>query len=105
MRKFLLSALLSSAFCMTSVQGADAVVLDKPEVVVHAKPPRSVKEQRPPSPGPEYLWIDGYQNWNGTAYSWQPGHWERPPHEHAIWMAPRWQRRGGGYVFTPGWWA
>jgi hypothetical protein len=104
MRKLLLSALLSGVFCMTSVQGADMVEPLKSDVIVHKKPPKAAPERHPASPGPDYMWIDGYQLWNGAAYAWQPGHWEKPPHEHAIWMEPRWQRREGGYVFTPGWW-
>ena len=104
MRKFLLSGLLGIAFCVTSVKAADVGVSEKPDMVVHPRPPKVVTERRPPSPGPEYVWIDGYQRWNSSKYAWQPGHWEMPPHEHAVWMAPRWQRREGGYVFTPGWW-
>jgi hypothetical protein len=103
MKRVLLSALFA-AVCMTSTRADDVVEPVHPDIVVHKRPPHAVKERRPPSPGHEYMWIEGYQQWNGTTYAWQPGHWEKPPHDQAIWMAPRWQRREGGYVFTPGWW-
>jgi hypothetical protein len=96
MRNVLLSALLGFVFCMTSASAED--------VAIHARPPKVTAERRPPSLGPEYVWIDGYQRWNGSKYTWQAGHWEMPPHEHAIWMAPRWQRRHEGYFFMEGWW-
>jgi hypothetical protein len=96
MRKFLLSGLLGTAFWITSAQAAD--------MVVHAKPPHVVAEHPSDPPSPGNVWIGGYQRWDGGKYGWQPGHWEMPPHAHAIWMAPRWQRREGGYVFIQGWW-
>jgi hypothetical protein len=104
MRKLLLTALLSTGFCMTSMHAADMAEPLKSDVVVHKKPPKPTAERRPASPGTEYLWIDGCQRWDGDKYVWQSGHWEKPPHEHAIWMAPRWERRNGGYVFMEGWW-
>jgi alpha-mannosidase len=35
---------------------------------------------------------------------WVAGHWERPPHPHAVWVEPRWEHRGHGYVFVEGYW-
>jgi hypothetical protein len=35
---------------------------------------------------------------------WEPGKWEVPPREHAVWVAPRWEHRKDGYVFIEGRW-
>ncbi|MGO4886051.1 MAG: YXWGXW repeat-containing protein [Bryobacteraceae bacterium] len=74
------------------------------EVVVKVAPPAAVVETRPAAPGPGYVWIDGYQNWNGSAYVWVPGRWEMPPRPHARWVAHRWVHRHGGYVMVEGHW-
>jgi hypothetical protein len=109
MRKLLLGTLLGTTLLVGArAQDVDAPVTADPptkgELVVHAKPPRAVKEHPPASPAPGDVWIGGYQEWDGNKFVWQPGHWEKPPHEQAIWMAPRWERRGHDYVFMDGWW-
>jgi hypothetical protein len=96
MRKFILAALLGLSFGIGSAQAA--------EVVVKVTPPHAVREHRPAAPGPRYVWVDGYQSWNGRAYVWVPGRWELPPREHARWVAPKWTHRHDGYVFTEGHW-
>ena len=56
-------------------------------------------------PGPDYIWVDGY--WGGApgGYVWIAGHWERPPHRHAQWFGPRWEKdRDGHYRQTRGEW-
>ena len=47
---------------------------------------------RPPCPGPDYVWIDGYYDYYGRGYNWRPGYWGRRPHHRAVWVAPRWHR-------------
>ena len=74
-------------------------------VVVQEAPPPLIVEVRPPMPGQGYVWIDGYQHWNGRQYEWHRGEWARPPHEHAVWVAPRYEKHDqGGYRYTPGQW-
>ena len=51
------------------------------EVVVRVAPPIAVVETRGPAPGPNHVWIGGYQRWDGNAYAWAPGRWEAPPTE------------------------
>jgi len=75
------------------------------EVVVTVKPPHAVEERRPVSPGRDYVWIGGYHRWDGRAYVWVPGRWERPPHRHAHWVAHHWVKRHGGWVLIEGHWA
>lgn len=74
------------------------------EVIVRVAPPAAIVETRPAAPGAGYVWIGGYHRWNGTAYAWVPGKWELPPRPHARWVAHRWVKRGGGWVFVEGRW-
>jgi hypothetical protein len=74
-------------------------------VIVQEAPPPFIVERRPPMPGPGYLWIDGYQHWNGQRYEWHRGEWVRPPRERVIWVAPRYEKHDqGGYRYVPGQW-
>jgi len=74
------------------------------EVVVRIAPPAAIVETRGVAPGPGYVWIGGYQRWDGAAYAWNAGRWEAPPRPGARWVAHRWERRHGGYVFREGRW-
>ena len=48
--------------------------------------------------------MDGYHRWNGHRYVWVRGHWVRPPHPGAVWVAHRWEQRGDGWVLIEGHW-
>jgi WXXGXW repeat (2 copies) len=64
-------------------------------------PPRPhVVRELPPSPGPEYAWIDGYWYPVRGRYRWHEGYWTRPPYEGARWVAPR----HDGEQFYAGYW-
>jgi hypothetical protein len=91
--------LLSSALGLMILAGSAAA-----QVVVRVGPPAPVVERRVVAPGPGYFWTPGYYRWDGRAYIWAPGAWVRPPRPHAVWVAPRWVHRGGGYVFVEGRW-
>ena len=96
MHKLLLMSVLGLGLGIGASQAA--------EVVVQVGPPRAIVEHRVPRPGPRHVWIAGYHRWDGHAYVWEPGRWEVPPREHAVWVAPRWQHRHDGYVFVEGRW-
>jgi hypothetical protein len=74
------------------------------EVVVAEPPPPVVQEVVVTSPGPGYIWVGGYWGWAHGRREWFPGHWERPPHGYHHWVEPRWEHRGGSYVFVRGYW-
>jgi hypothetical protein len=74
------------------------------EVVVRIAPPAAIVETRGVAPGPGYFWTAGYHRWDGNAYVWVPGTWVLPPRPGARWVAHRWVRRHGGWVFVEGRW-
>ena len=74
------------------------------EIIVRVGPPRAVVERRGPPPGRNYVWINGYQRWDGRTHVWVPGRWELPPRPRARWVEHKWVRRRGGWVFVEGHW-
>ena len=74
------------------------------DVVVRIGPPRPIVERRVVAPGRGYVWVSGYHRWDGRAYAWEPGRWERPPQGHRSWVAHHWVRRNGGWVLVGGHW-
>ena len=84
--------------------GALLVSVAAAEVVIRIAPPRIVVQKRDRAPGRGYVWVRGYQNWDGNQYMWVPGRWEQPPRRGARWQNPRYVRRGGGYVMVEGRW-
>ena len=84
--------------------GGLAVQASAADIIVKIEPPHAVVEKRPVAPGPEFVWIDGYHRWDGNAYVWVPGRWDKPPRPHAHWIAHRWVKRGGGWVLVEGHW-
>jgi len=73
-------------------------------VYVRTPPPPDVVEVRGAAPGPGFVWIAGYQSWNGSAYVWIPGRWERPPRGRGRWQRGHWVHRRGGWVWVEGRW-
>src|SRR2546430_1200579 len=68
------------------------------ETVVAEAPPVPQVEAVTPAPNPEFYWIPGYWSWNG-GWVWIGGRWGPRPHPHAVWVGPRYVRRGHGYVY------
>jgi hypothetical protein len=95
LKKVLLGLAFASALTLSAVGQ---------EVIVRVAPPRPLVEKRVVAPGPGFVWIDGYHRWDGNAYVWVPGRWERPPRPHAHWVAHKWVKRHGGYVLVEGHW-
>ena len=56
------------------------------------------------SPGPDYIWCDGYWDWENNAYIWIPGRWALRPFAGAIWFRGGWYHHTfhRGYHFHPG---
>jgi len=67
---------------------------------IGAPPPPRVVAVRPVSPGPDFMWVDGYWYPDGRHYKWHEGYWTRPPYSGARWIAPR----HDGERFFNGYW-
>jgi hypothetical protein len=95
MRKLFLSSLLALAI---GIGAAEA------QVVVKIAPPHAPVERHGVAPSREHVWINGYHKWDGRAYVWEPGRWEKRPRPHAVWVAPRWVHQHNGWVLVEGRW-
>jgi hypothetical protein len=85
------------------VRTAPAVVEPAP-VIVAEPPPPPTTEVITVSPGPEYVWIQGYWGWRGNRWVWERGHWERPPRAHAVWVPGHYYVRDNHHHWVPGHW-
>lgn len=63
-------------------------------------PPPRVIRVVPPTPGPGYVWVQGYWYPAGHRYRWHDGYWTRAPYEGARWMPSRYE----GEMFYNGYW-
>ena len=70
-------------------------------IYIHRTPPPLRVETPPPSPGPDYVWTEGYWNWDGGRYVWIGGRWNRRPYEGAYWIHPHYDR---GWQYHEGHW-
>lgn len=68
---------------------------------VRIGPPPAPRAYRVPArPGPNYVWVEGYQYPQGSHYAWHNGYWTLPPYEGAYWVAPY---HDGGQYFAGRW--
>src|SRR5262245_13521204 len=82
----------------------DAFAAPVARVYVRVGPPRPVAEVRIARPGPEFVWVGGYHRWDGGAYVWVPGAWQRPPRPRAAWVPGHWRHDRRGWYFVEGHW-
>ena len=68
-------------------------------------PPALRHEHRPPSPGPDYVWVAGFWDNGGGHWAWVPGRWDRPATTGVYWIAPRYVHSEGAYIYEPGHWS
>jgi WXXGXW repeat (2 copies) len=92
--------LLVAAGCYVGPVGVGA------EWEVEGPPPALQEEVVVAAPGPEFVWIGGYWDWDVhvRSYVWRSGRWERPPHRGAVWVAPRYERRANRHYYHRGYW-
>jgi hypothetical protein len=97
--------LVASLFLAAALASSAACASPRGRVYVRVGPPAPIVEARVVAPGPGYIWVPGYYVWNGAAYAWRPGRWERAPRARAVWVPGRWVRdRRRGWYFMQGRW-
>jgi hypothetical protein len=93
MRTVLLAAMLLAAVSTIDAQVSIGITIGPP-------PSPRVVRVLPESPGPEFVWVEGYWYPVGRHYRWHEGYWTRPPYEGARWVSPR----HDGERFFTGYW-
>ena len=86
-----------AALVMTAGNGAAQVAVG---ITIGAPPPPRVLKVRPVTPGPDFVWVDGYWFADGHRWRWHEGYWTRVPYAGAHWVAPRYE---GGKFFVGYW--
>lgn len=58
------------------------------------------------SPGPDYIWVDGYWAWDYRyrEYVWIQGYWAMAPYAGAVWIPGYWEYYRGGYRWIDACW-
>jgi hypothetical protein len=57
------------------------------------QPPPSYAYDIPPSPGPDYFWVDGYWSQDYGQNTWIAGYWNRQPFSGGYQVVPRFDNR------------
>jgi hypothetical protein len=98
--RFMKNLLTTLAFA-TLVLGCSLTANAQVSFGIHVgQPPAPRAYVVPARPGPDYVWVEGYQYPQGNHYRWHDGYWTRPPYEGAYWVAPY---HVGGQYFTGRW--
>ncbi len=85
MRKTLHTVVLAALLLAPAATARAQVSFD---VHIGTPPPPPHAYHVPPQPGPDYVWVEGYQYPQGGHYKWHDGYWTRPPYAGAYWVAP-----------------
>src|SRR5262249_43569343 len=76
----------------------DAAIVPQPLTPAASQ---EIVEERPSA---QHVWIAGHWRWQDGRYAWIAGHWDVPPRAGLMWVEPRWDQRGSGYVLAGGYW-
>ena len=89
MKSFIMTTLLG-VMLLTGLPAFGAQV--SINVRIGPPPPPRVVPVVAVSPGPEYVWVEGYWYPVGNHWKWHRGYWTRAPYAGAYWLAPRYER-------------
>jgi hypothetical protein len=95
---FLRAATLIAALLLVGVSASGAQI--SVGINIGPPPPPRVVRVLPPTPGPDFVWIEGYWYPVGRHYKWHEGYWTRPPYVGAHWVGPHHE---GGQFFAGYW--
>ncbi len=105
MKSWRLIAVFCAGFAAFSLSTACLVPAPpRGAVYVRVAPPAPLVEVEGVAPSPELVWIRGYHGWDGNAYIWVPGRWERRPHAGAVWVHGQWRHHRNGWFWVEGHW-
>jgi YXWGXW repeat-containing protein len=104
MRRRHISWIAAIGFGVALLAGASGCVAATGRVYVRTGPPVRVVEARSVAPGPGFVWIEGYHRWDGRAYLWIPGRWDRAPRARAVWVPGHWAQERRGWYWVEGRW-
>ena len=97
MKTFILTTLLTvTLLTCVPVFGAQVSI----GIRIGPPPPPRVVAVVPPTPGPEYVWVNAYWYPVGNHYKWHEGYWTRAPYAGYRWVGPRYE---GGQFFNGYW--
>jgi hypothetical protein len=86
-----------------SVAGSDPPAQAAAAVAPYPPPARRA-EIPPAARSTDALWLVGHWHWDGSKYSWTPGHYVERPSPSANWMPGYWEQDFGGWRWTEGHW-
>ncbi len=72
-------------------------------IVAETQPPAPLEEEGLDQPGPGYVWVAGYWNWNGFEWVWIPGTWVAPA-DGMVFVPPAYYATGLHCLYVPGRW-
>jgi hypothetical protein len=95
-----------SAISAVAVMTCNLATMAEAQVGIYIgrTPPPIRYEARPPLPGPDYAWIDGYWQPYGNSYRWVGGRYDRRPYEGAYWSHPHYDHYQQGWAVHEGHW-
>jgi len=75
-------------------------------VIVQEQPPADLVDERPATPGSNYIWLPGYWKFKDGRWHWKKGYWEVKPNPGATWVPGHWiKKHHHGWVWIEGHWA
>ena len=95
MQRIISTALLAAAITAAAANA---------QVYVRIGPPPPRREIVVRRPGPRHIWVAGFYEWDGRAYSWVPGRWAIPPRHYHAWVPGHWRQTRRGYIWVDGHW-
>lgn len=104
--KSILPVVVAAGLCAPAAAQIPVPPLPHVEIhFAHSHPPHPRHEYRAAMPGPGYVWVNGFWDWQATNWIWIPGRWERPAVEGSTWVEPHYYRESTGYRYEPGHWS
>jgi hypothetical protein len=104
-RVLLLVAALLVGLCAAGCYVRAAAPGIEADYEVDGPPPPVREEVVVTQPGPEFIWVPGYWDWDlGVRhYAWREGRWERA-HRGERWVAPAYELRNNRHYLRRGHW-